>query len=90
MFVTSWENFGFGLFTSLIKIICSFSQFSDVVGTKTYPPANHIPALNFDALEFKNIAPEKLCFFRGIPPNGLYFVLKPQVWTYTRNKVTAI
>ena len=38
--------------------------------------------------QLKAIEPETFCFFRGIHPNGLHFVLKLQVWIYTKKVIT--
>ena len=51
------------------------------VGAKTYPPRKHTPSLTLMLWRLKTIVPQKLCFFRGIHPNGLHFVLKPQVFS---------
>ena len=42
------------------------------------------PSLTLMPWHLKTIVPENFCFFRGIHPNGLPFVLKLQVWIYTQ------
>ena len=63
-------------------------QFNYLCKGQIHTPRKSIPpSLTLMPWHLKTIVPQKLCFFRGIHPNGLHFVLKLQVWIFSEKDV---